>query len=95
MPTLISDLKPDDLPQVDGFCCGHSYLKLSDARACACLCPQCIGKHMGSSINHVDFFDSPSPFVTILLNNAPPSDMSTWFMNDRYTKMSCHIHMQR
>ena len=50
MPTLISDLKPDDLPQVDGFCCGHSYLKLSDARACACLCPQCIGKYLLSRV---------------------------------------------
>ena len=42
-PNLISDLKPDDLPQVDGFCCGHAYLKLSDEKGCACLCPQCIG----------------------------------------------------
>ena len=38
---LTSDLKPDDLPQVDGFCCGHSYLKLSDATGCVCLCLQC------------------------------------------------------
>ena len=42
-PALISDLKPDDLPQVDGFCCGHAYLKLSDEKGCSCLCPQCIG----------------------------------------------------
>ena len=38
---LTSDLKPDDLPQVDGYCCGHSYLKLSDATGCVCLCLQC------------------------------------------------------
>ena len=37
-------LKPDDLPQVEGFCCGHAYLKLSDSQGCACLCQQCIGK---------------------------------------------------
>ena len=48
-PTLISDLKPDDLPQVDGFCCGHAYLKLSDEKGCACLCPQCIGIRTGCS----------------------------------------------
>ena len=40
-PTLTSDLRPDDLPQVDGYCCGHAYLKLSDGQRCVCLCVQC------------------------------------------------------
>ena len=40
-PTLTSDLRPDDLPQVDGYCCGHAYLKLSDGNRCVCLCVQC------------------------------------------------------
>lgn len=40
-PMLRSDMRPDDLPQVDGFCCGHAYLKLSDANGCVCLCAHC------------------------------------------------------
>ena len=40
-PVLSSDLRPDDLPQVDGYCCGHAYLKLSDLNRCVCLCVQC------------------------------------------------------
>ena len=38
---LNSDIRPDDLPQVDGYCCGHAYLKLSDFSGCVCLCSQC------------------------------------------------------
>ena len=40
-PVLSSDLRPDDLPQTDGYCCGHAYLKLSDLNRCVCLCVQC------------------------------------------------------
>ena len=46
---LKSDIKPNDLPQVDGFCCGHHYLKLSDPNGCICLCNQCQAFHCGEA----------------------------------------------
>jgi hypothetical protein len=45
-----TEMFPDDLPQVGGFCCGHSYLKLSNADSCSCECPQCIELECGNIV---------------------------------------------
>lgn len=64
---LDSDIKPDDLPQVDGVCCGHAYLKLSDTKGCLCLCAQC------QALNCDENDDHESDIVT---NGQPPTMVS-------------------
>ena len=48
-------LKPDDLPQFDGFCCGHSYLKYSDINGCTCNCDQCLALNCDKSAPTIQY----------------------------------------